>query len=177
MRFVPCPLHGAFLIEVEPHCDERGFFARGWCEREFRKHGIDHQLVQCDISYNRHAGTLRGMHYQLASDAETKIVRCIKGALWDVILDLRKDIHKALAEVHVLQGQSDSALYYYQVAMQETADAQYQAHYLEKMGEVYLQQKTIPPRSAIMSKHCKSTKKRKMPKVSPPYTTTWGSCT
>lgn len=81
-----------------------------------------------------------GCVYQNLRNTE-EALKFLREAQASNILDLRKDIHKALAEVHVLQGQSDSALYYYQVAMQETADAQYQAHYLEKMGEVYLQQK------------------------------------
>ncbi len=71
--------------------DERGFFARSWCQREFSEHGLNPNLVQCSISYNKKKGTLRGMHYQLPPYEETKCLRCTKGAIYDVIIDLRKD--------------------------------------------------------------------------------------
>jgi dTDP-4-dehydrorhamnose 3,5-epimerase len=89
MIFTQTPLKGAFLIDPEPHTDERGFFARIWCCREFREHGLDSSLVQCSISFNKRAGTLRGMHYQAAPHQETKLVRCTSGAIFDVIIDLR----------------------------------------------------------------------------------------
>jgi dTDP-4-dehydrorhamnose 3,5-epimerase len=80
-----------FLIEVERIQDARGFFARTWCAEEFREHGLDPDLAQCSISFNRYRGTLRGMHYQAAPGAETKVVRCTRGRLYDVVLDLRSD--------------------------------------------------------------------------------------
>jgi dTDP-4-dehydrorhamnose 3,5-epimerase len=89
MTFKETSLKGAYLIEPELHEDERGFFARTFCQEEFRKHGLNPQLVQCSVSYNRSRGTLRGMHYQTAPYAETKLVRCTKGAIYDVIIDLR----------------------------------------------------------------------------------------
>jgi dTDP-4-dehydrorhamnose 3,5-epimerase len=91
MLFVETKLKGAFLIEIEPHEDERGFFARSWCQAEFERHGLNPRLVQCNISFNKKQGTLRGMHYQIAPFAEAKLVRCTMGAIYDVIIDLRPD--------------------------------------------------------------------------------------
>ena len=91
MRFIPTHLAGAYLIEPEPVTDERGFFARTWCRNEFEEMGINSNLVQCNISYNKARGTLRGMHYQKAPHAEAKLVRCTQGAVYDVIIDLRSD--------------------------------------------------------------------------------------
>ena len=89
MIFKETPLKGAYLIEPELHEDERGFFARTFCQEEFRKHGLNPRLMQCNVSYNRSRGTLRGMHYQTDPYAEAKLVRCSKGAIYDVIIDLR----------------------------------------------------------------------------------------
>jgi dTDP-4-dehydrorhamnose 3,5-epimerase len=84
-------LPGVYLLEPERHEDERGFFARTWCRREFEAHGLDPRLVQCNISFNRKRGTLRGMHYQAAPHGEAKLIRCTRGAIYDVIVDLRRD--------------------------------------------------------------------------------------
>jgi len=89
MKFHPTSVAGAFEIEIEPKNDERGFFARSWCQREFVDHGLNPRLVQCNISFNTRKGTLRGLHYQLAPSAEAKLVRCTQGELYDVALDLR----------------------------------------------------------------------------------------
>jgi dTDP-4-dehydrorhamnose 3,5-epimerase len=89
MKFVPAPLDGAFVIELERLEDERGFFARTFCRREFEQHGLDPVVVQCNVSFNRRRGTLRGLHYQLAPHEEAKTVSCMQGALFDVIVDLR----------------------------------------------------------------------------------------
>jgi dTDP-4-dehydrorhamnose 3,5-epimerase len=89
MKFFPVVLSGAYLIEAERHHDDRGYFARVWCEREYLLHGLDSKLVQCSVSFNEKQGTLRGMHYQLPPSTETKLVRCVRGALYDVIVDLR----------------------------------------------------------------------------------------
>ncbi|SRR5581483_1032588 len=91
MIFTSTPLSGAFLIDLERFEDERGFFARSWCQKEFEAHGLDPRLAQCNISYNRHKGTLRGMHFQMAPWAEAKLIRCTRGALYDVIIDIRPD--------------------------------------------------------------------------------------
>jgi dTDP-4-dehydrorhamnose 3,5-epimerase len=89
MFFNPIPLSGAYLIVLDKKVDERGFFARTFCEREFGQHGLTSHICQVNNSLSARRGTLRGMHYQLAPKAETKIVRCLRGALYDVILDLR----------------------------------------------------------------------------------------
>jgi dTDP-4-dehydrorhamnose 3,5-epimerase len=87
--FTETKLKGAFVITPERVEDERGFFARLWCAREFEEHGLDSRLAQCSISFNKRKGTLRGMHYQLAPYEEAKLVRCTRGAIYDVVLDLR----------------------------------------------------------------------------------------
>jgi dTDP-4-dehydrorhamnose 3,5-epimerase len=91
MIFTETPLAGAYLIDLEKKGDDRGFFARAFCEQEFGKHDLSTRFVQVNNSLSAKRGTLRGMHYQLSPKAETKLVRCIKGGLYDVILDLRKD--------------------------------------------------------------------------------------
>jgi dTDP-4-dehydrorhamnose 3,5-epimerase len=89
MQFKETPLAGAFVIETEPHEDNRGFFARTFCAREFEAQGLVGTFVQCSTSWNTRRGTVRGMHYQLPPSCEAKLVRCTAGALWDVIVDLR----------------------------------------------------------------------------------------
>ena len=91
MIFHPTKLPGVFTIGIEPIADERGFFARSWCGKEFESMGLNPALVQCNISFNAHKGTLRGMHYQAAPCQEAKVVRCTSGSLYDVALDLRPD--------------------------------------------------------------------------------------
>jgi len=80
---------GAYLIELEPIVDDRGFFARSWCAEEFRVHGLNSRLAQSSLSFNTTRGTLRGMHFQAEPYPEAKLVRCCSGAVYDVILDLR----------------------------------------------------------------------------------------
>ncbi len=89
MIFTETPLKGAWLIELEKRGDDRGFFARVFCEKEFAAHGLVTKFVQVNNSLSAQKGTLRGMHYQLAPKAETKLVSCVRGALHDLILDLR----------------------------------------------------------------------------------------
>ncbi len=91
MKFIETSIPGAYLVEMEPLADERGFFARSWCSDEFARHGLNANLAQCNISYNKKRGTLRGMHYQAEPFPEAKLVRCIRGKIYDVILDLRRD--------------------------------------------------------------------------------------
>lgn len=91
MRFAELPIKGAFLVQLEPIPDERGFFSRSWCRQEFERHGLNPELVQCSISFNKKKGTLRGMHYQGKPHQEAKLVRCTMGAICDVILDLRPE--------------------------------------------------------------------------------------
>jgi dTDP-4-dehydrorhamnose 3,5-epimerase len=91
VRFLPTPLKGAYLIELEKRGDDRGFFARFFCEREFHEAGLEARFVQMNNSLSTKAGTLRGLHYQLAPAAEVKVVRCISGAIFDAIVDIRPD--------------------------------------------------------------------------------------
>ncbi|RMG13734.1 MAG: dTDP-4-dehydrorhamnose 3,5-epimerase [Planctomycetota bacterium] len=91
MKFLPTRVPGAYLIEIEPRSDERGFFARTFCRREFAAHGLPTDYVQQSVSYNVRARTLRGLHYQAAPHLEPKIVRCTQGAVFDVIVDVRPD--------------------------------------------------------------------------------------
>jgi dTDP-4-dehydrorhamnose 3,5-epimerase len=90
MKFQETPLPGAYVIELEKRGDDRGFFARAFCEKEFSAHGLTPHFVQVNNSLSAFKGTLRGMHYQMTPKAETKIVRCIRGSLLDVIIDVRK---------------------------------------------------------------------------------------
>src|SRR5262245_56104451 len=89
MRFQELAIDGAFVIEPERREDERGFFARTWCRREFEAHGISCEWLQCSVSFNKRRGTLRGLHYQTPPWQEAKLVRCTMGAVYDVIVDLR----------------------------------------------------------------------------------------
>ena len=91
MKFTETKLKGAFIITPDLIEDERGFFARAFCRREFEEHGLNPDLVQCNISFNKTKGTLRGMHYQAGPHAEVKLVRCTAGAIYDVIVDLRPE--------------------------------------------------------------------------------------
>ncbi|MBX3058768.1 MAG: dTDP-4-dehydrorhamnose 3,5-epimerase [Anaerolineae bacterium] len=91
MIFQETPLAGAYVIDIERLEDERGFFARTWCQREYTEHGLSPRLAQCSISFNKQKGTLRGMHYQLPPYAEAKVVRCTRGAIFDAIIDLRPE--------------------------------------------------------------------------------------
>ena len=91
MIFAETALPGAYVVELDKREDERGFFARSWCEEEFREHHLNPRTVQCNISFNKQKGTLRGMHYQIAPAAEAKLVRCTQGAIYDVIIDLRPE--------------------------------------------------------------------------------------
>lgn len=93
MKFTETELSGAWIIDLEKLEDERGFFARTWCEKEFESQGLVASVSQANTSFNKVAGTLRGMHYQASPYEETKLVRCTRGALYDVIIDLRPDSH------------------------------------------------------------------------------------
>jgi dTDP-4-dehydrorhamnose 3,5-epimerase len=91
MIFHETKLRGAYEIHLESITDERGFFARSWCQTEFAHHGLNPKLAQCNISVTSRKGTLRGMHFQAAPFAETKLVRCTRGRIYDLVLDLRPD--------------------------------------------------------------------------------------
>lgn len=90
MRFTPTPLAGACVVEIEPKADDRGFFARAFCRAEFRDHQLNPEIDQCSISFNASRGTLRGMHFQAVPHEEDKLVRCTAGAIFDVIVDIRR---------------------------------------------------------------------------------------
>lgn len=91
MIFTETKLPGAYIIEPERLEDQRGFFARTWCQKELKNRGLNSNIVQCNLSFNHKKGTLRGMHYQVKPYEEAKLVRCTKGAIYDAIVDLRPD--------------------------------------------------------------------------------------
>jgi dTDP-4-dehydrorhamnose 3,5-epimerase len=91
LKFTPVSIEGAFIVGLEPLGDDRGFFARSFCQEEFHQQGIDPLVAQCNISFNQQRGTLRGLHYQVKPHEEAKLVRCTQGAIWDVIVDLREN--------------------------------------------------------------------------------------
>lgn len=112
MRFLPTTLVGAFLIEPEPRGDARGYFARTFCETEFGAAGLETRFPQNNHSFNHVAGTLRGMHFQNAPAAEVKVVRCVRGAIRDIIIDLRPDSDSYLKwEAFELTEENDHQLY------------------------------------------------------------------
>ncbi len=91
MRFVETPVKGAYVIDLEPVQDARGFFARAWCQNELESRGLVGRVAQSNLSFNVAKGTLRGLHYQVAPHEEVKFIRCIAGSIFDVIVDLRPD--------------------------------------------------------------------------------------
>jgi len=101
MQFIATRLEGAYLIDTQPHLDERGAFERLFCAREFAALGLEASVAQCNLSSTRRAGTLRGLHFQVAPSAETKLVRCVRGAIYDVIVDLRPDSATYLEHVAI----------------------------------------------------------------------------
>ena len=112
LRFIETRLTGAFQIELEPHRDERGFFARTFCAEEFAAHRIQVTVAQCNVAFNELQGTLRGLHYQIAPTAESKLIRCTRGAIYDVIIDLRSESPTYLQHVSVeLNEDNHRALY------------------------------------------------------------------
>lgn len=90
MKFTETELSGAFIVDLEPRGDERGLFARTFCQREFERYRLSPRVVQCNLAFNDYRATLRGMHYQAPPHQETKLVRCTSGAIFDVIIDLRR---------------------------------------------------------------------------------------
>ena len=91
MIFTALELAGVYLIDVEPHIDDRGSYARSWSAREFQMHGLNHQVVECGISQNPRRGTMRGLHLQAAPHGQAKLVRCSRGAIYDVVIDVRAE--------------------------------------------------------------------------------------
>ncbi|OUL30035.1 dTDP-4-dehydrorhamnose 3,5-epimerase [Nostoc sp. 106C] len=112
MNFIQTELKDAFIIELEKKQDSRGFFARSFCAQEFMTHGLRPKVAQCNVSFNYKKGTLRGMHYQLSPAAETKLIRCTKGAIYDVIIDMRPESPTFLSHIGVeLTAGNHRALY------------------------------------------------------------------
>ncbi len=112
MRFAATKLEGAWIVEPEPTEDDRGPFARTFCAREFRNHGLIDVIVQCNASWNARRGTIRGLHYQQPPSSEVKLVRCVAGSLWDVIVDLRPDSPTYLQHLGIeLTARNRRALY------------------------------------------------------------------
>ena len=112
MLFTETSLPGAFLVDLDLHEDDRGFFARSFCAEEFRGYGLNASIAQCNLSFNRKKGTLRGIHFQCGPSQETKFVRCISGAIFDVIVDLRPDSETYLSHLTVeLTAENRRGLY------------------------------------------------------------------
>ena len=112
MIFSSTTLHGAFIIDLDRRTDDRGYFARTWCKREFEERGLETALVQCSVSHNLRRHTLRGMHWQASPHGEVKLVRCSRGGIWDVIIDLRPESPTYLRHVGLeLTAESGRALY------------------------------------------------------------------
>lgn len=112
MKFTETALKGAFLIDIEPHGDHRGFFARIFCQNELREHGIAPPIAQCNLSYNTHKGTLRGMHFLIPPKAEAKLVHVSHGAVFDQIVDIRPGSPTYLQHVSVeLSAENRRAIY------------------------------------------------------------------
>ena len=91
MKFIETPIQGAFVLELEPRGDDRGFFARAFCKKELAEHGVDFDIAQINLANTKQAGTLRGFHYQVPPSKEAKFFRCIKGSIFDAIVDVRPD--------------------------------------------------------------------------------------
>ena len=112
MQFTETKLKGTFILDLEQRRDERGFFARTFCAKEFEAHGLKPTVAQCNLSCNYKKGTLRGMHYQIAPATETKLVRCTQGAIYDVIIDMRPESPTYLSYIGVeLTSENRRALY------------------------------------------------------------------
>ena len=112
MIFIETALVGAFILELERREDDRGFFARAFCQREFADHGLEPMVLQANVAYNALAGTVRGMHFQFPPHAETKVVRATRGAILDVIVDLRPESPTFLGHIAVeLTAENGRALY------------------------------------------------------------------
>jgi dTDP-4-dehydrorhamnose 3,5-epimerase len=112
MRFVETTLAGAMVVELEPATDHRGTFVRTFCADEFREHGLDPHVAQSNLSVTRQAGSLRGLHYQLPPRAESKYVRCLRGRIFDVIVDLRPASPTRLQHVAIELGADDNRALY-----------------------------------------------------------------
>lgn len=151
MKFIETALKGAFIVEPVRLEDDRGFFARVFCEKAFAAHGLQAHFVQCSVSYNRRKGTVRGLHYQASPHEETKIVRCTSGSIYDVIVDLRPDSatytkwfavelsaenHKLLyvpkGFAHGFQTLADNSEVFYQISVDYNASSSTGLHFADR---------------------------------------------
>lgn len=112
MIFQKTSLDGAWIVDIARAEDERGFFARTFCQREFVEHGLNPQVAQCNISYNKQKGTMRGMHLQISPFQEAKLVQCTRGSMYDVIIDLRPDSATFGEHVGVVLSADDHRMLY-----------------------------------------------------------------
>jgi dTDP-4-dehydrorhamnose 3,5-epimerase len=112
MILIPTPLAGAYIIDLERKEDPRGFFAITWCSHEAEANGLNPRVVQCSISFNVRRGTLRGMHYQASPYEEVKLIRCTMGAIFDVIIDLRRDSTTYKQQTHVVLSAENRRMLY-----------------------------------------------------------------
>lgn len=155
MLFEKTALEGGYIIDVKEIADDRGFFARAWCQHEFEEHGLTSKLAQANISFNRYKGTLRGLHYQASPHEEAKLVRCTKGGIFDVMVDLRPasstygkwvgveltaENHRMLLVpegfAHGFQTLQDDTEVFYQVSEFYTPDAEQGARYDDPTFEI-----------------------------------------
>jgi dTDP-4-dehydrorhamnose 3,5-epimerase len=112
MKFLQTKLDGVFEIQLEPIFDERGFFARSWCKEEFEKHKLNSRLVQCNVSFNARKGTLRGIHYQAAPFPESKVVRCTRGSIYAVVIDVRRESPTFKGWIGRIMAATDRSMFY-----------------------------------------------------------------
>jgi dTDP-4-dehydrorhamnose 3,5-epimerase len=156
MIFIETKLKGAYIIELEKIEDKRGFFARAWCQKEFEAKGLTGRVVQTNVSFNKKKGTLRGMHYQIHPYEETKLVRCTRGSIYDVIVDLRphstshkqwvgveltaknyKMIYVPEGFAHGFQTLEDKTEVTYQVSQSYTPGAEAGVRYNDSVFRIY----------------------------------------
>lgn len=138
MIFTTTALKDAFIVDVEKKPDHRGFFARGFCAQEFMAHGLKPTVSQCNISFNYKKGTVRGMHYQVSPAAETKLVRCTKGAIYDVIIDMRPESPSFLSYIGVeLTAENHRALYVPEMFAHGYQTLTDEAEVVYQVGEFY----------------------------------------
>ena len=123
MTFTPATIYGSYVIDLDPHYDSRGFFARTFCANTFAEHGLKLQVAQCNLTFNRRRGTLRGLHFQLPPMTEAKLLRCTSGAIYEVIVDMRPHSPTFLAHAGVELTSSNRRLLY----VPEMCAAGYQA--------------------------------------------------
>jgi dTDP-4-dehydrorhamnose 3,5-epimerase len=138
MKFTETSLKGAFVVEIDPISDDRGFFTRTYCAREFEQHALKPLVVQANLAFNHKKGTMRGLHYQLPPAAETKLVRCTAGGIYDVIIDLRPDSPSYLQHFGIeLTAETRKALYVPELFAHGYLTLTDAAEVVYQMGEFY----------------------------------------